>query len=124
MPMRSSCQLTCDPLVERQMQVHHAPRTHPRRTTRQRSRPLPPLLAVKLIEIFKGVLLAFAFARVHAIQQPDDDWFAPAFRRDAACRVSRPCLAQLLHPPPPPLHVTQPPERLKTLSPRLLHHLP
>ncbi len=113
-----------DPLFERQMQVHRAPRTHPRRAPRQRSRPLPPLLAVKLIEIFEGVLLAFAFARLHAIQQPGDDRIAPAFRRDAASRVSRAGIAQLLDPLRHHLHVAQLAERLEKLSSRLLHLLP
>src|ERR1700716_3751181 len=57
------------PLLERQMQIHHAPRTHPRRAPRQSSRPLPPLLAIKLIEIFERQLLAHSFAHVNMVEK-------------------------------------------------------
>src|SRR5580658_466686 len=58
------------PLFERQVQVYDAPRTHSRRALRQSSRPLAPLLAVKLIEIFEGALLAVSLTRAHVIEQP------------------------------------------------------
>ena len=84
------------PFLQRQMLEDHAPRPHPRRPPRQRLRPLPPLLAVKLIQGFERLLLRRSFARVHMIQQLDRDRIAPrpqAFRStlaSPACRADRP----------------------------------
>jgi hypothetical protein len=58
------------------MQIHRASRSHSRRALRQSPAPLPPLLAVKLIEIFESMLLAFGFARMDIIKQCNYDRIA------------------------------------------------
>src|ERR1035441_10299860 len=64
------------PFLQRQMQINDAPPTHPRSPLWQSARPLPPLLAIKLIQIFESVLLAYRFPSMHVIKQFDHDRIA------------------------------------------------
>src|SRR6266849_8189760 len=103
------------------MQIHHAPRTYPRRPPRQSPRPLPPLLAIKLIEIFERKLLAHSLAHVDMIEQ---------FNRyriigsAGGAWITVIGFAQLLDPLLHHLHIAEFAQRLKKFSPRLLHVLP
>ena len=106
------------PFFQRQMQIHHAPRTHPRSTPRQSPRPLPPLLAIKLIEIFERKLLAHSFAHVDMIEQFD------RYRIIGGVGVVVISIAQLLDPLLHHLHVAQLAQRLEKFLPCLLHVLP
>src|SRR5580698_3006424 len=107
------------PLFKRQMQIDHAPGTHPRSAMRQSSAPLPPLLAVKLFEIFERKLLAHRLACVHVREQLARYGIAEAVE---AAKIAG--IAELLNPLLHHLHVTQLTERPEKLSASLLHVLP